>query len=113
MHEVQSGHMLTSHLRVDTEHFGVVEGIYKRQYMPDGGIVEIRARLIWPWVPRPVSGHIVVKYVFGEEVHSLPVTFDVIQGILTSIRIATLAPTPEDINFCTISTPKSMAFIVF
>ena len=94
--EVQAGHLLVAHLRVEAHQIGVFQLVDERERMADRRQQDVAARLVRLGLDRDAHGVALVEDVPPEDVERLLVAIERGAHVLRRARLGAFPPAPGD-----------------
>src|SRR5262245_55332415 len=95
--EVQARHQLVTDLRVDADHFRVIERVDETQVGAGRREVDVAARLVRLGLERELVAVALRDRIFAEEVHRFAEPLYRLAGVSPRVDLGAFAPPPEDV----------------
>src|SRR5262245_35178248 len=95
--EVQARHLLVADLRVDADHFWVIERVDEPQVGAGRREVDVAARLVRLGFERELVAIALRDRIFAEEVHRLAEPLYRLAGVSPRVDLSAFTPPPEDV----------------
>src|SRR5262245_34949588 len=96
--EVQARHLLVTDLRVDADHFMMIERVDETQVGAGRREVDVAARLVRLGFERELIAVALRDRIFAEEVHRLAEPLYRLAGVSGRVDLCAFAAAPEDVN---------------
>jgi len=98
VHEVEAGHVLVRHFRIDADHFRVIKRGDEAEHGPGRRQVEIAARLVGLGFQGELEVVALAERVVAHEVERLAETLSGVERASAGVGLGALAPAPEDVD---------------
>ncbi len=98
VHKIEPCHMFVRHLRINTDHFRVIEGFDERQHVTCGRVINIPARFIRLGFQCKLQVILFIQHIITQEVHRLAGALNGSDWVFRRVGFGSLAPAPEDVN---------------